>query len=83
MRLVDTNPRMTSLSVGMLRNGSKLWQLWLFGVVTTPIGIWLWHRQGTHFGLGPAMGRVSREIAYVTLAGCLGLVVLGFLVGER
>ena len=36
----------------MLLNGSEPWQLWLFGAVTVPIGLWLWHRQGTNFGLG-------------------------------
>jgi hypothetical protein len=36
----------------MLRHGSELWQLWLFGAVTVPAGLWLWHGQGAHFGLG-------------------------------
>lgn len=30
----------------MLQHGSALWQLWLFGTVTIPLGLWLWHRQG-------------------------------------
>jgi hypothetical protein len=64
----------------MLRNGSELWQLWLFGAVTTPIGIWLWHRQGPHFGLGQANGRVDQRVAYASLAACLVLLVLGFAV---
>jgi hypothetical protein len=64
----------------MLRNGSKVWQLWLFGAVTTPIGIWLWHRQGAHFGLGQANGRVDRRVAYASLAACLVLLALGFAV---
>src|SRR5262249_5233982 len=37
----------------MLRHGSSLWQLWLFGAATMPAGLWLWHGQGRHFGLGP------------------------------
>ena len=29
-----------------------MWQLWLFGLGTVPVGFYLWHRQGPHFGLG-------------------------------
>ena len=64
----------------MLRHGSALWQLWLFGAATAPLGLWLWHRQGPHFGLGVAQGRVSRGAAYGSLVACLSLLVLGFVV---
>ncbi len=36
----------------MLDHGSPIWSLWLFGAVTVPLGLWLWHGQGHHFGLG-------------------------------
>ncbi|HKA07166.1 MAG TPA: hypothetical protein VKD71_07900, partial [Gemmataceae bacterium] len=36
----------------LLRHGSPTWHLWLFGALTAPTGLWLWHRQGLHFGLG-------------------------------
>jgi hypothetical protein len=39
------------------------------------------HRQGPHFGLGVAGGRVSRAAAYGSLVACLSLLVLGFVVG--
>lgn len=65
----------------MLRQGSAAWQLWLFGFVTVPVGMWLWHGQGLHFGLGCAKGRVSRAAAYGSLVVCVALLVLGFLVG--
>ena len=45
----------------MLRHGSRPWQLWLFGAVAAPIGLWLWHRQGVHFGLGTAEARVKER----------------------
>ena len=35
----------------MLRHGSPIWQLWLFGAVTVPVGFWLWHGLGPEFGL--------------------------------
>jgi hypothetical protein len=34
----------------MLRQGSPVWLLWLFGAITVLAGLWLWH------GLGPAFG---------------------------
>jgi hypothetical protein len=61
----------------MLKHGSSLWHLWLFGAVTIPVGFWLWHRQGLHFGLGKANGNVNPHIAYSTLAIALCLVLLG------
>jgi hypothetical protein len=65
----------------MLRHGSSLWQLWLFGAVTVPAGLWLWHRQGPHFGLGASGGRVSAAVAWASFAVCLALLALGFAVG--
>ncbi len=65
----------------MLRHGSKLWQLWLFGAATAPIGLWLWHRQGPNFGLGRANGEVNRTVAYGVLVTGVALVVLGLAVG--
>jgi hypothetical protein len=66
----------------MLRHGSELWQLWLFGAITTPVGLYLWHRQGPHFGLGPAKRQVSRGVSYGSLVVCLLLVILGFVQHE-
>jgi hypothetical protein len=65
----------------MLRHGSPAWQLWVLGVVTVPAGLWLWHRQGPHFGLGPAKGRVNAGVAVASLVACALLLALGFLVG--
>jgi hypothetical protein len=65
----------------MLRHGASVWHLWLFGLLTAPPGLWLLHRQGPHFGLGVAHGKVQHGVAYVCCAICLGLLVLGFAVG--
>jgi hypothetical protein len=65
----------------MLRHGSAVWQLWLFGAVTVPAGLWLWHRLGPHFGLGTARRRVSAGVACASLVVCLGLLALAFAVG--
>jgi hypothetical protein len=65
----------------MLRHGSKLWQLWLFGTITVPVGLWLWHGQGQYFGLGQANSQISRNVAYGSLIVCLLLLLLGFVLG--
>src|SRR5262245_31166479 len=65
----------------LLRHGAPVWHLWLFGTITAPAGVWLWHRQGPHFGLGTAKGRVHRGVAYVVLVACLALLILEFIVG--
>jgi hypothetical protein len=66
----------------MLRHGSRPWQLWLFGALTMPAGLWLWHGQGPHFGLGEARGKVSPKAAYAALAACAALLALAVVVGQ-
>ena len=65
----------------LIRHGAPIWHLWLFGALTAPIGLWLWHRQGPHFGLGNAHREVNAGVAYAALVACLLLVLLGFAVG--
>jgi hypothetical protein len=65
----------------MLRHGSLMWQLWLFGAITIPAGFWLWHRQGTRFGFGSAKDEIDPRVVYGTLIASLLLVVLGFSAG--
>jgi len=65
----------------MLQHGSPIWLLWLFGVIATPTGFWLWHRQGAGFGLGASQGQVDRRVAYGALVAALLLVVLGLSAG--
>jgi hypothetical protein len=65
----------------MLRHGSPRWLLWLFGAVTLPVGLWLWHGMGPNFGLGASKGTVNRGVAIVTLLCAISLLLLGFAVG--
>lgn len=65
----------------MLRHGSPRWHLWVFGAITAPVGLVLWHGQGPHFGLGRARGQVKRGVAYGSLIGCLALLTLACVVG--
>jgi hypothetical protein len=66
----------------MLRHGSPMWALWLFGVVTVPAGLALWHRLGPHFGLGEAKGKVAPGVVWASLLAFLCLLALAFLVGD-
>ncbi len=65
----------------MLWHGSPLWLLLAFGMATVPLGLWLWHRQGAHFGLGPARGMVSKRAAYRTLIAVVALVITELVAG--
>ena len=67
----------------MLRHGSAAWQLWMFGAITVPLGLWLWHKQGRHFGLGAENGKVSATSAYAVMIACLLLLGIDCLVDGR
>jgi hypothetical protein len=57
----------------MTENGSPRWLLVLFGLLAAPIGLYLWHRQGPHFGLGEAKGSVDVRAALVSATMLLAL----------
>jgi len=66
----------------LLRHGSPMWLLWLFGLFTVPAGLFLWHRQGQHFGFGTG-GNAQRIAAYAALIVLLALVALGLFIGGQ
>ena len=66
----------------MLRHGSALCQLWLFGAVAAPAGLWLWHGLGRYFGLGRDARPIDSSVCYFTLAVCLAIVILEFAFGS-
>jgi hypothetical protein len=59
----------------LLSHGAAQWQLLLFGALTMPVGFWLWHGLGPHFGFGPTQGKVTRAAA-ITSASLLAVLVL-------
>lgn len=61
----------------MIRHGSRLWQMWLFGLVTVPLGFWLWHGQGRYFGMGTHAEPVNRHTALVMAIVAMVFLVLG------
>jgi hypothetical protein len=65
----------------ILRHGCPIWLLLLFGALSVPVGLRLWHRQGPHFGLGPAKGQVSARATYWMLFGLVSILIVEFLWG--
>src|SRR5262249_22316210 len=58
----------------MLENGSPNWLLVAFGLLTFPVGLYLWHRQGRYFGLAEANGNVSNWASAISAALLVVLV---------
>jgi len=52
----------------LLRYGSPIWTLWLFGLATAPLGLALWNGLGSHFGIGRDSLPVSPRLAVACLA---------------
>jgi len=67
----------------MIENGSPTWLLVVFGLLTFPAGLYLWHRQGHHFGLAEANGYVSKLAAAVSGALLVALVVFELIRNQR
>jgi hypothetical protein len=55
----------------LLKLGSAPWQLYLFGAIAMPVGLWLWNGLGSHFGLG----RNAEPVTWPTATGSLLLLV--------
>jgi hypothetical protein len=54
----------------ILKLGTPTWVLWAFGLIAMPAGLWLWHRLGPQFGLGPD----GRDVA-ITEAIAVGVLL--------
>lgn len=59
----------------MLRHGSPIWMLWLFGLATAPSGLALWNGLGPHFGFGVNPPPIDRRLMYGSLAVLLATIV--------
>lgn len=58
----------------MMRYSSPRWLMVLFGLLTAPLGLYLWNNQGGHFGLGEANSQISRSATVVSTALLIVLV---------
>ncbi|HVV73999.1 MAG TPA: hypothetical protein VHI52_21270 [Verrucomicrobiae bacterium] len=60
----------------LMRNGSPQWILVVFGIITFPLGLFLWNGLGVHFGLGDARGKVNGRVAIAVFALLVALVLV-------
>jgi hypothetical protein len=67
----------------LLRLGATHWQLILFGLLTVPLGFFLWHGLGSNFGLGKANGSVSRSAAITSVCLFIFVAVVEIIVGSK
>jgi len=66
----------------LLRYGAHLWQLLLFGLITTPFGFWLWNGLGPKFGLGSTNGKVDRAATIASLITLILICAIEFSLGH-
>lgn len=67
----------------MMQNGSPRWIMLIFGLLTVSLGLYLWHRQGEHFGLGKAEGTVSRKATIVSALLLAAIVGVELIIGSK
>ena len=65
----------------MLKYGSPIWSLWIFAVLTIPVGFWFWHRQGREFGIGKQAKPISSVVVSQMVTIMLLLIGSGILIG--
>lgn len=58
----------------LVHHGAPIWTLWLFGLLTAPLGLLLWHGLGRYFGLKPSAGRVSLLAAWSSFAAVVTVI---------
>lgn len=67
----------------LLRHGSPIAMLWLFGAIAIPAGLRLWHRLGPAFGLGAEALPVRWSMALRVTSLLILTVVAESLLSER
>ncbi len=67
----------------LLKYGSPIWLLWLFGAVTISAGLRLWHGLGQSFGLGPQSTAVRWPAALIVAGVLLATVTVEALLSGR
>lgn len=65
----------------LLLFGAAQWQLILFGLLTAPLGLYLWNGLGSTFGLGAAKGRVNRTATLTSLGLLVATVAIELAAG--
>lgn len=67
----------------LLKHGSPVWVLWLFGAITISMGLRMWHGMGPSFGLGPHATLIRWPIALIVAGALLVTVTVEALLSGR
>lgn len=65
----------------LLAHGAPAWSLIVFGTVTIPAGLWLWHGLGPRLGLTSTDSPISRRSVIAVLVSLVSLVWLEIVCG--
>jgi hypothetical protein len=60
----------------LLHHGAPIWLLWLYGLITIPIGLWFWNGLGPYFGIGRRAREVDARAPYVVSALLVIAIIL-------
>ena len=60
----------------LLRCGTPIWLLWLFGLLAVAAGLWAWHGLGPAFRLGQAGVQVNPLFVYLVFGLLLATIAL-------
>lgn len=63
----------------MLRHGSPIWLLWLFGLATVAAGLALWNGQGKYFGIGHNVAGVDTAAVIASVLALVVVLAIGWL----
>lgn len=63
----------------LLRTGAAPWQLWLFGMVCSMLGLWSWDHLKEHFGFGTKAKSVQPAVAIATLVIAIILLLIAII----
>ncbi len=70
-------------SAVMIENGTPRLAMVVFGLLTAPLGLYFWHRQGHHFGLGDAKGKVNKAAVIVSTVLLMAVAGIEAIFGSR
>ena len=67
----------------MILHGSPRWLMVFFGLPAAALGLYLWHRQGAHFGLGEAKGKVDGRATVVSALLLLAIAGVELIINSK
>ncbi|HTQ37926.1 MAG TPA: hypothetical protein VMJ32_02800 [Pirellulales bacterium] len=67
----------------MLRHGSPIWLLWLFGLFCVAAGLWVWNGVGVYFGLGKDAPQIRGHSIAFTVIALVVVAMFGLILSER